>query len=416
MLAQHFSIAGDDDRARRYFVRAADAAYDRYALAEAGDYYAQALALATAAPTAYAPDEVRHVAARYGLTLELRSRFDDALRHYAALVAVARQHADQGLELAMLLEQAKVYATANLSNDPANSRALLERAAPLAERLGDHAPQARLLWTLMLESVFRSGDPDERQAYGERALALARCVNLREQTAYILQDLPFVYGGRRHWDETRAVLVEARELWIELEHPVGLCEFSGRLSIVEMMTGDYERSLALTDEAYGIAERIHSPDMQALSHAFVGLIHTDRGDYARAIALGEAALVTGTLAGNVTAYSFAPRPTWGWPMPSWETTSAVSAWHRPRTMWLKPNSRFSSAGRARYWRGCTCGAAMRPRLPPCWAGWRRSRPTSASSASWCLFRRAPRWPRPSWLWRKARPPAPPRSWPSSPPH
>jgi tetratricopeptide (TPR) repeat protein len=300
VLAQHFSIAGDTGRALIYFTRAADAAFERYALAEAGDYYAQALGLATGEQVPYEPEPVKHLATRLGLTLELRSQFEAALRHYEALEGHARQQGDLALELAMLLEQAKIYATANRTQDPARSQALLERAAPLAERVGDHATEARLLWTLMLQNLMRGGDPQERLDYGERALGLARAHDLREQLAFIYQDMFYAYGGLLRWNDTRHALEQACRLWTELNHPVGLCESTGRLAIVSMLTGDLGQALALADKAHQIATRIRSPDMQALSHAFVGLMHAEHGDYGRAITLAEAAVEHGTDSGNVT--------------------------------------------------------------------------------------------------------------------
>ena len=298
-LAEHFSIAGDQARAARYFVRAADAAFDRYANTEAGDYYAKALAI-TANRMPYSPADVKHCALRYGRTLELRSQFEAALQHYETTEALARRHGDHTLELATLLERATILSTANLSYDPERSRALLEQAAALAERTGERATQARLHWTLMLQNTMRGGDPDERVTHGERALAIARELGLREQMAYTHQDLWFGYAGRGQWTQTRETLLEASRLWRELAHPVGECEATLRLSQVAMLAGDYEESLALTAEGYRIAEAIHSDDMRALSHAFVGLIHAEHGQYDEAVRLTEAAIDLGGTTGNVT--------------------------------------------------------------------------------------------------------------------
>ncbi len=299
-LAHHFAVAGDDQRALRYFARAADAAFERYANAEAGDYYARALALATRAGVAYEAVTVRHLAIRLGLALELRSQFEAALRHYEAMDELAHRHADRALELAALLERAKIYSTANLSHDPERSRLLMEQAATLADRLGDHATQARLYWTLMLQNSMRGGDPAERLAYGERSLAVARELGLREQLAFTHQDLFFAYGGLGQWDQTRGTLLEAQRLWRELENPAGQCEAAVRLAMVAMFVGEYAGSLAIADEALHIARSIASDDMQALSHAFVGLIHAEHGDYAQAVTLTEAAMALGATTGNVT--------------------------------------------------------------------------------------------------------------------
>ena len=300
LLAQHFSIAGDDERAIRYFTRAAEAAFQRYANEEASDYYARAFALATRDGAVYDPGLVLALTLGYGRALELRSQFEAALRHYEAAGALAQRHADRTLELATLVERAKILSTVNLSSDPEQSRALLEQAAPLAENLGDHATEARLYWTLMLQNTMRGGDLDERIAYGERSLAVARQLRLREQLAYTHQDLYFGYGGRCQWQQARATLLEARRLWRELDNPVGESEVVLRLSQVAMFTGDYDESVAAVDEGHRLAHTSNSADMQALSHAFVGLIHAERGDYAQACALAEAAVAVGETTGNVT--------------------------------------------------------------------------------------------------------------------
>lgn len=147
ILANHFSIAGDEQRAVKYLILAADAAFDQYANAEAIEFHTQAqVALARARQAAageFDPAVVRHIYLRRGQALELTSALEAALVNYAALEAVGREHRDQSLELAGVMARATIHATANNLQNVRQAEELLERARVLAHNLNDRAVEAQ---------------------------------------------------------------------------------------------------------------------------------------------------------------------------------------------------------------------------------------------------------------------------------
>ena len=313
ILAEHFSIAGDDARALRYFQLAGDAAFRRFANAEAASLYRRAVEIlmrlpVTASakvvtnhqPAAYDPGQASHLCQRLGRALELTNQYDAALAHYTKMEDLARRQADRALELAALIASATIVSTANASHDEAQGRALLERASALAQELDDASAAARLEWTLMLHNTMRGGDIGERVAHGERALGLARQHDLREQLAFTLTDIWFAYAGAGRWREARPRLEEAYALAGELNNFQLQCEAMVRLSVIHLVTGEFEASLAGIDQAYRHASAGNSPDLQGLSRAFEGLIHRERGDWDKALSVMEDTLDLGRMTNNVT--------------------------------------------------------------------------------------------------------------------
>ena len=206
ILARHFSLAGDRPRALHYLVIAADAAFDHYANVEAASFYGQALEIANAREAEYDPQLMRLLFSRHGLALELTSHFDAALDNYRSMEAAAQLHSDNALELAAVMARAKIHSTANTAQDLPQAVGLLERASALAHSLGDPVAEARINWTLLLNSSMAGGDAAQSIAYGQHALELARSHNERELMAFVLTDLWFALAGAGRWDEARAAV------------------------------------------------------------------------------------------------------------------------------------------------------------------------------------------------------------------
>ena len=97
---------------------------------------------------------------------------------------------------------------------------MLEKARTIARELGDHTAEAKILWNLMLLSAYTGGDIDQRIAYGEQGLRLARELNLREQMAFTLNDIFYAYTGAGQWTRARQALDEASEMSTEPSLPI----------------------------------------------------------------------------------------------------------------------------------------------------------------------------------------------------
>jgi tetratricopeptide (TPR) repeat protein len=300
ILARHFSLAGDRPRALHFLVIAGDAAFDHYANVEAASFYGLGLEIANAPEAEYDPQLMQHLFSRHGRALELTSRFEAALDNYRVMEATARKRGDKALALAAVMARATIHSTANMAQDVSEAASLLERVGSLAHEIGDLVAEANINWTLLLNNTMSGGEAARSIAYGQHALDLARALNQRELTAFILTDLWFAYGAAGQWEQARAALDEGSVMARELGNLSVLCENLGRQGMTALILGNYDEALARMAESYEAAEAANSTDFRALMRSFAGLIHTDRGDIDRAIAISEEAIGYAQVSSNVT--------------------------------------------------------------------------------------------------------------------
>jgi tetratricopeptide (TPR) repeat protein len=314
ILGEHFTKAGDDERALKYLTLAGDAAARVYANAEAALHYARALDIAKrtiAAPDSHlrlpsareagregGAEVLIHLYTSYGQALELTIRHADALANYAEMETLAQRRGDRAMEFAAVMARAKIYSTPHQFHNPAGAKPLLQRALALAQDLGDQAIQSKILWNLMLLQVFAGGDPRQTVAYGEQSLAIARALDLREQMAFTLNDIAYAYVLTNQSDASLAALTEARGLWHELGNLPMLSDNLANTSIRQFASGDYDQALASAAESFHISQSIGNQWGQASSQLVVGQIHMDRGEPDNAIASIEAAVRLGEPIGH----------------------------------------------------------------------------------------------------------------------
>mgnify|MGYP001465316065 CR=1 FL=1 len=192
----------------------------------------------------------------------LRSRFDEALSWYAQAEAAARARADNAGLGRALRGQALVYLD---QVRPAQAESLLQEALALSDGAGDRAARARLL-ELLAENKLNMGKPAEAEALRAEARAL------REEgpTEDLLTVRVKLRTGRL--DEARATL----EGWAAEERraaergepyaPRGHRETVLVLSLIHSFRGEVARAAALADEGLAIGERLGSPFITAVAH------------------------------------------------------------------------------------------------------------------------------------------------------
>ncbi len=294
-IANHYGQAGDNERARLFFDRAGRYAAAQFANGEAVGYFSRALELTKQdeAPS----EELAALYARLGRALELDSQFDRAMALYQEMESLARQRRDHSMQLASLVNQVTLLATPTPVHDPIQGEVLAEQALTLARRLDDLVAEAKILWTLIL--VYGYTDRiSETTASGERALALARKLNQREQMAFALNDLGYhCYKKLGRLDQAREVLDEASELWRELDNLPMLADSLSALCAITMRTGEYEQALAFSEEAYQISQSIDNLWGQSDSLVDVGWVHWEHGRPDRAIATMEECIRLGEMTG-----------------------------------------------------------------------------------------------------------------------
>ena len=183
--------------------------------------------------------DCQHLFSQLGRVLELTNRFSDAVNIYEEMASLGKERQEPGLELAALMAQATIYATLNPLFDPHKSQILSESAVTLARQLGDRAAEAKILWNLMLVNIWSLGDFHKAVEYGEESLAIARELDLREQIALTLSDLYHAYNGVGQLALAQTTLVEARELWRELNNQVMLANNLFLFILSYYVSGDF---------------------------------------------------------------------------------------------------------------------------------------------------------------------------------
>jgi tetratricopeptide (TPR) repeat protein len=296
-LAHHFTEARDDQRAMRYFKIAGEEAARVFANAEAIQHYRRALALAQKENLGSAG--LTDLYSRLGRALELDAQFDRALATYEEMETLARERGDRVMELTSLMARVIVQAVPNAVQDPGRAQLLGEQALGLAHELGDRVAETRILWSLSLAHYF-GYRLEQAIDCGERSLALARELDLREQTAQTLNDLGsfcYLYSGR--FNQAKAALREASDLWRELGNLPMLADSLSSATVAHVYAAEYDRAIALAGEALQISESINNSWGQSYSQWVVGGAFWERGEPDRAIAVMEESIRLSELANFV---------------------------------------------------------------------------------------------------------------------
>ena len=314
VLAHHFNLAGKEKLAQKYFTLAGDVARRMNGLAEAVAHYAQALAIAKRQSDVSSEDLV-YLFEQYGRSLEIASRYEEAEANYLHMTEVARQRKDRMMALAAVTARATVYIVPSALFDPPRGKKLLEEALSLAQELGDKTAETRILWNLMLQEFF-TGQTEKALPYGEAALALARELNLREQLAYVLNDIAgYVYMSLGMYEKGQAALTEARALWYDLNNKSMLTDNLCTAAFnYHYMLGEYAEAVALVREAYEISLSIGNVWGQSYSAALLGVFLNELGQVTESIValqegirLGEQAgfVASQVIAGSILAMQYA---------------------------------------------------------------------------------------------------------------
>lgn len=295
VLAEHYAVAGLDAKAMEYLMRAGAVAGRVYAHTEALAHYARALNLARRDPQA--PSQLLcDLLLRRGRMLELSSQFKAALEHYKDMQALAQTRGDRALELAALAAQCQIRCTPNPEFNPDLGEELAKQTAAFARDLGDRPVEAKVYWDLLNAYRLTNRLAQALEA-GERSIAIARELNLREQLAFSLNDISHVHMFSGDFNRSRITVEEATRLWRELDNLPMLADSLATLAQYGSFSGDYENALELGAEALKISQSIANLWGQTYSLSAVGIIYWVRGDPGRAIATMEETLRLSDLSG-----------------------------------------------------------------------------------------------------------------------
>jgi tetratricopeptide (TPR) repeat protein len=298
LLAHHYAVAGADPSATLRYARiAGDTASRRYANTEAIQHYGIALKAAQAVP-AVESETLLHLYTSRGRAYELSGDYDQALANYAELSALADRRGDSRLELAALMAVATIRSTPNSAFDAIVAQTLCNQALTLAQEIGDRAAEAKILWILLLLNFF-AANPAQSVAFGERAIALARELGLREQLAFALNDIHRSYMALGRVVDALAVLEEAEGLWRDMDNLPMLADNLNGGAEVRLSVGDFDGTLARTAESEAITEAIGNLWQLSYGRMIRTVVYLERGEVDQGIAEAEAAMRLAESAGFV---------------------------------------------------------------------------------------------------------------------
>jgi predicted ATPase len=283
-LARHYEAAGADEKAIAYMIQAGDSAFRVYAQNEAIVAYTRALDLAQQFTVSI--EQLTHVYLNRGRAQELNNQFGLALQNYDEMLATARKRLDREMELAAKLAASTLYSTPTPVSDVAIGQSLSEETLKLAAELGDPAAEAKALWNLQLVNLLQN-KAAEAIVYGEKSLAIARELNLREQMAYVLSDLGWAYNVACQFENSDRRLQEGASLWRELGNLPMLSNNLNHSLFQLFWTGRDEDVLRVAKESYEISAPIKEVWNHASARNFQGQVWLEYGEIDRGLAAFE---------------------------------------------------------------------------------------------------------------------------------
>ncbi|MFO7742350.1 MAG: tetratricopeptide repeat protein, partial [Anaerolineae bacterium] len=277
-LALHFHRAGDDRRAFRYFVLAAENAARAYANEEAVAHYTRAIELAERV----SPDAISLVKLHRGcgLARETLGQFDQARADHKAILRIARAAGERSVEWRALIDLGKLWA----SRDYGQTRVRFEQALELARRMDDPLALAGSLnW--MGNWHANAEDSPTAVAHHQEALEIVEALgNHRAVTRTLdLLGLAYLLGGdlrasAPHYDRAIAL---CRELDDRPRLVTGLIARGAIVSELIMLASvpvaEPPDALRDLEEAIRIAREIDSASDESWAHWALGLLHTLHG-------------------------------------------------------------------------------------------------------------------------------------------
>lgn len=283
-LAHHALAAGLPQPAFIHSLAAAEAAQRVFAIRDALHHFEQAQALHAAGGLSANDSDLRRLYLGLGRAHELLAQSAGAREAYASLLAYARARSESQLAGVALSHLATVAAHDYAF---AESAALLQEAAQLAEQAGDVAALADCEWRLaqLAHHQFRLRDS---LAHAERALALAHtlgdaifstnCLNTIGYARMLLGDLD---GGAAAMEAARAGYAAQGDRALEVDCLTAL-------AAVQVWRGQAAAGAAIAEQAYAAATEIENPWGQVYSSNWLALARQDQDDLDGALAAAQA--------------------------------------------------------------------------------------------------------------------------------
>jgi tetratricopeptide (TPR) repeat protein len=285
LLAHHYGVAEDLDKALSYHRRAAAAAQRVYAVEEALEHYTHALDIAVERERGAEAALVSDLHIQRGRVYAQTGTIDRARADFEAALRAARAAGNRESEMQAL------YALGSYgwATDYQKAIPLFEAALPLAQALDDTASQVRILSRMSIVYTNRL-QLAQAFAYGQQALDLARALG-DEHTLALAMDCLAVAAAfmgdfttlEEIGPQLTAIHRRHGELWYLQFALYQWC-------YVPIGQGRWDDAIAQLEEALAINRRIGDRGNEPIYTSTLCWVHGSRGAYAHAFENGRLAV------------------------------------------------------------------------------------------------------------------------------
>ena len=277
VLALHYHLAHEHNKAMHYALLAGDRAREHFANREAIEYYSRVLQLSQHLSNCKA--ERWQAVVGLGQVKQHIGEYEEAIAcHRAALEewpqAPPEDRAQAMLELGQVWEK---------RGDLQEAEGWLHQGLAQLGDAGATFPQltARLYSELGWLGL-RRGNLTTAQEWLEQGSTLVGDTGRYDVLSSILNRLGLVYYNRGEWKRATMYVERALELRERLGDLVGYARSLNNLGILKEASGDWDGALANYERAAETHERIGEVEGLAIAYTNLGDLYANRGDWARA--------------------------------------------------------------------------------------------------------------------------------------
>jgi class 3 adenylate cyclase/predicted ATPase len=284
LLAYHFRLSDDHERAIKYLEIAGHNAQAEFANETALQHYTDLLALLGDQEKTW--EKRFDVLARRQQVYSLLGQQEAREADLEAMLALAQAHDDEARRSDALNSLADLYQWTSRYDE---AEAAAHEALTLKNKLGDQAGQAVALHQLGVVEYYR-GDYSQAKPSLERAISLWRAIKGPEGEAWSLMYLGMIhfvqgnYSDAAKYHEHALEVAQARQDWFQVGiHLTNAARVSFRL-------GEYQQALEQFQQSLEMKMRVGDRLGQGFTLFGMGLVHTYLGRYDEAESAFQASL------------------------------------------------------------------------------------------------------------------------------
>nr|NIQ57233.1 hypothetical protein [Gemmatimonadota bacterium]NIU77403.1 hypothetical protein [Gammaproteobacteria bacterium] len=277
LLARHFSLGGDAERAARYAVQAAQRAVALYALAEAEVHYETAVEALESLEDA-PKDRLLDVILGWAVVRYKLKRYDGVLDRLHAAEALARSEDDRP-RLARILSWISLMYM--ITGFPSRSGPYMRESAELASELG--MDQLLLLPFFFATETLIDRDPRRAALQFEEVITTAREYGMKEIEGHALASSAVAYARLGDFGRARTRIREALAAAPSGGHPVKEADVHMILAQAHYELGEIETGLEHARRGAELAASRNAFECACAGYYAVGMGELERHELDRAV-------------------------------------------------------------------------------------------------------------------------------------